>query len=306
MTSSNARGDGACRSRTFAATFVLLVAGAALATVLLAPPLALGVSRLGFHFPFSRIFDRAAMAALVWGLLWQRRRLKLAARLERGFASPRANLTRALRGLGLGLLGVAMLWALAATQNLIVRADLRAMLTHAPSALATGVAVGVIEEGFFRALLLDGLQEGLGAPSALIASAAVYAAAHLVRSRSRFELNRLDMGAGLRNLAYGLGTLLRAQALAGFVGLSLLGLVLGLAFQRTGTVYFSLGLHAALVFGLKSWRYLVVAPGDSAGWVVGYGWPPLVSGVTAWGLLLAILLAIGPLSGGTPRRHQSS
>ena len=293
------------RAKTFTATLVSLVAAAVLVSVLVTPAAAVVVSRLGFHFPFSRIFDRVAMAAIGAALLWQRRRLKLGARLERGFARPRLNFAKMLRGLIAGIAGVAMLWLLAALQSPPKMVGLRGLVLHAPAALATGLAVGVIEEGFFRAFLLDGLQQEFGATPALVASAAVYAAAHLVRPQARAQISRLDMGAGLRNLEGALRGLMALRALAGFIGLFLLGLVLGLAFQRTRTAYFSTGFHAGLVFAAKSWRYAASAPENVARWIGGYGWPPLVSGAAAWIMLTAVLLLLGPLSG-TPRRRQSS
>src|SRR5579864_675364 len=50
------------------------------------------------------------------------------------------------------------------------------------------LAIAVIEEGFFRAFLLDGMAQDFGRRAGLAASSAVYAAAHLVRSPAHFEV----------------------------------------------------------------------------------------------------------------------
>jgi membrane protease YdiL (CAAX protease family) len=47
-----------------------------------------------------------------------------------------------------------------------------------------------------------------------------------------------------------------AMLVPGFLSLTLAGGMLGLAFQRTGTLYFSFGLHAGWIFWLKC--YVVV------------------------------------------------
>lgn len=79
------------------------------------------------------------------------------------------------------------------------------------------------------------------------------------------------------------------------IGLFVIGLLLGAAFVLTGTVYFSIGIHAALVMGLKSWPALA----DRAalpGWLFGGGRFPLVSGAAAWAIAIALLAMIRPLT----------
>jgi len=79
------------------------------------------------------------------------------------------------------------------------------------------------------------------------------------------------------------------------IGLFLIGLLLGAAFVLTGTVYFSIGIHAGLVMGLKSWPAIA----DRAalpGWLFGYGRFPLVSGAAAWVIAIAMLAMIRPLT----------
>ena len=39
----------------------------------------------------------------------------------------------------------------------------------------------------------------------------------------------------------------------GFFSLTLAGILLGLAYQRTGNLYFSIGLHAGWIFWLKTY-----------------------------------------------------
>jgi hypothetical protein len=73
----------------------------------------------------------------------------------------------------------------------------------------------------------------------------------------------------------------------GFFNLTLVGILLGLAYQRTGNLYFSVGLHAGWIFWLKTYGAFTT---DSAGekiWFWGSG--KMIDGWLAFFVLLATL-----------------
>jgi hypothetical protein len=75
----------------------------------------------------------------------------------------------------------------------------------------------------------------------------------------------------------------------GFFTLLIAGWMLGLGYQRTGTLYFSIGLHAGWIFWLKSYNVLTApAPGANV-WI--WGTSKLIDG---W-LALVVLAAAGAL-----------
>src|SRR6266404_5519324 len=203
-------------------------------------------------------------------MLWARQ-LGIARLLRRGFARPLDNLGAMLRGLLVATGVIAILLVLGAVFG--GRDELRAgeALAHVPKYVAGAILIALIEEGFFRAFMLGGMDEDFGRIGALVISAGVYALAHLVRSPAR--------------------------ALPALVGLFLLGLVLGEAFLVTGNVYFSAGMHAGLVIGGKLWPYSD-APGVAPPhWIVGYGRPALISGAAAWVMALVMLVLVPRLTG---------
>ena len=160
--------------------------------------------------------------------------------------------------------------------------------------LVPALTIAVIEEGFFRAFLLSGMADDFGTSTALIASSAVYAAAHLVRSPKRFEVTAYQPMVGMHNLAASLSHLGHPrEAAPGLIGLFLLGLLLGVGFLQTRRVYFSIGLHASLVMGAKTFRKLAPGAQSAPGWLTGYGSPPLISGIAAW-VITIVLLDGGP------------
>jgi len=273
-------------------TIALLLAAAAAA--LIAPFAAFALAAAGYRFPFPRIFDRTVMVTMaVMMTLWARQ-LGVVRLLRRGFARPLDNLGAALRGLLIAAAVIAILIALGFAFGGRDTMTASKALARAPKYVAGAILIAIIEEGFFRAFMLGGMIEDFGRTAALLISAAVYALAHLVRSPARFYLTGFNATAGLHNLYASLAQLAHpAAALPALLGLFLLGLVLGEAFLVTGKVYFSAGLHAGLVIGVKLWPFSDAPRVALPHWIAGNGRPALISGAAAW-LMALVLLALVP------------
>lgn len=277
---------------------------ATLAAALIAPFVAPAVAWSGFHFPFPRIFDRVVMVTLALAIWWESKELGLIRRLQAGFAKPLAGMPAAFYGVATGAAAMALLWVLAWLMALpSAQGQVLPLLIAFALNLIPALTIAVIEEGFFRAFLLDGMAEDFGPRIGLVGSSAIYAAAHLVRSPARFELSTFHPLAGLQNLVASLGQLGHPMVAApGLLGLFLLGLLLGKAFVKTGRVYFSIGLHAILIVGAKTWRKFAPGAQSAPGWLSGYGRPPLISGAAAWLITLGLLIVMRRLT----RRHRLS
>ena len=271
---------------------------AAAAAALVAPFAATALAVAGCRFPFPRIFDRTVMLTLAAMLIVWGRQLGVVRLLRRGFARPLDNLGKVLRGLLVAAAVIAILLALGAAFGGPVEMRAGAALARLPKYVAGAILIALIEEGFFRAFMLGGMIEDFGRIGALVASAAIYALAHLVRSPARFYLSGFNAAAGFHNLYASLAQLAHpAGALPALVGLFLLGLVLGEAFLVTGNVYFSAGLHAGLVIGGKLWPYGDAPGGAPPHWIVGYGRPALIGGAAAWVMALVMLALVPRLTG---------
>jgi len=287
-------------SFTLRLTLALIVALVAAAVI--APWVGAIVDLLGFRFPFPRIFDRVVMVALAAVMIRSARPLKLGARLKTGFSNLSANLGRVVRGFAIAIAAIAAIWIAATVIGASGVAVSSKLWIRLPGTVAAALLIAIIEETFFRAVLLDGMRDDFGSRPALILSAAVYAFAHLVRAPARFQLHGIHPLAGFGVLAASFGQFSDpAAVIPPLIGLFLLGLVLGEAFLLTGTVYFSLGMHAGFVVGAKSWRYVTAAGGSLPIWLVGRTRPPLIGGAGAWIIALALLLLIKPIVGKTAR-----
>jgi membrane protease YdiL (CAAX protease family) len=261
---------------------------ALIGAVIIAPMVASGLATAGLHFPFPRIFDRTVMVTSFATMLLFGRRLRPLDLLHRGFSGLGIGVWYSLGGLALASAAIAVLFVLAA----IAGGGLRGSMVAAPllGYVPAAALVAVIEEGFFRAFLLAGIAGELGPFGALLTSSALFAIVHVIRSPARFYLSRFEPLAGAENLALYVDRIINPGVGPPLVGLFLLGLVLGEAFILTRRVYCSLGLHAGLVLGAKTWR--VVAVGTTPRWLVGTGPVPLVAAPAAWALSAVMLIVL--------------
>jgi len=254
---------------------------------------------MGWRYPFPRIFDRTVMATLLVAMLFVARDLNLAALLSRGFKHPWApSVARAIRGFVVAMCAIAILFALAFAVGGAGVGDHEAAAALIPKYLISAIAIAIIEEAFFRAFLLGGMMGDFGSRVALIASAAIYALAHLVRSPAKYYVSGYEPAAGLFNLAHSVDQFKDpAIAIPTLIGLFLLGLVLGEAYILTGSVYFSMGLHCGFVLGSKLWPKVILNRAAISWWIAGGGAIPLIGGAAAWVIAIAILATLGPITG---------
>ena len=281
---------------SFTLKFLLALALGLATAVIIAPFAAAGVAAAGFHFPFPRIFDRTVMVTLLVALLCFARPLRLAELLRAGFASPRANLVRLGAGLLLALVAVGTLFGIAAYIGHSI--PLHEIVMRASSAVVAAIAIGIIEEGFFRAFLLGGMERDFGGGGAVLISSAIYAMAHVVRAPPHYYLIGIHPAAGMRNLAESAIRLTHpGAAFPELLGLFLLGVVLGEAFLLSRTVYFSIGMHAGFVMGAKSWPAIADSGMRVPRWLAGRRPVPLIGAPAAWAMAVALMLLLPTLMG---------
>jgi membrane protease YdiL (CAAX protease family) len=271
----------------FSLTLIAALGLALAATVIIAPFAALATAAAGFDFPFPRIFDRVITIALFSAMLLFAHRLKLLDLLREGFSNWRAGIRQGLGGLALAAAAMSVLFGLAAAAggNLRIAMIAAAVGRYLPAA----IVIAVIEEGFFRAFLLAGIQRERGSAAALLASSVIFALVHVIRSPARFYLTQFEPMAGVKVLAAYAARLSRPEVGPSLLGLFLLGLVLGEAFILTRRVYCSLGLHVGLVLGAKAWGRAV--GGIIPRWLAGPGSVPVIAAPAAW-VISALMLLI--------------
>jgi uncharacterized protein len=282
---------------SFTLRLTIVIVASVVGATIIAPIAAMFVAAMGFHFPFPRIFDRTVMVIVAIAILAQWRELRVLPLLRSGFDRPIRNLPRATRGFLIAMAAIATLVYVAVFLGAHASETSGGLWQAIPKYLLAAVIIAIIEEGFFRAFLMVGMEGDFGKTPALLLSSAIYAVAHLVRAPAKFYVTGFHPLAGFETLGMSLAHAANFGAtLPTFVGLFLLGIVLGEAFLETGTAYFPIGLHAGFVLGSKLWPRMTSAGVTLPGWLRGYGSQPLISGVAAWLLALALLVLIRPLT----------
>ncbi|MBI3999442.1 MAG: CPBP family intramembrane metalloprotease [Candidatus Omnitrophica bacterium] len=116
-----------------------------------------------------------------------------------------------------------------------------------------GLAVGVIEEFFFRGFIYTQLQKKISVWLAVVLANAFYALCHFFDNGQIFIPQNPTMYDAIRLLFGYLEPLARRpfDILPEFAGLFLFGVLLNLAFIRTGSLFLSIGLHTGAVFLIK-------------------------------------------------------
>ena len=136
--------------------------------------------------------------------------------------------------------------------------------------LAGALLVGIIEEGLFRGMLFGALRRGVGFWGGAVIASVIYSAVHFAKPRppvgavyghwySGVDLiphmfNTVDMGPHFFPLAF---------------TLFLLGVVLCACYQRYGSLYVSIGLHAGLVWLMRIGGYFFERNEDRLPWLFG-------------------------------------
>lgn len=240
--------------------------------------------------PFNRYVDRSLLILALAGLWPLLRALGITSWRETGLVRPQGQWKKLLGGLLLGFVSLAIVAgiAIACGSRTFIR-------THTPhevvaiifNAIGTAVIVAVMEEILFRGGIFGGLRKLFHWPLALVVSSLIYALVHFLR-RADFS-GAVAWHSGLGLLLRMMGGFVDFHALVpGFFNLTLVGVLLALAYQRTGNLYFSIGLHAGWIFWLKTYGAFTATPPHAATWF--WGTSKMIDGWLAFLVLVAVLI----------------
>ena len=223
--------------------------------------------------PFHRFVDRSFLILALAGLWPLLRAFGATSLREVGLALPYGQFKKFSGGLLLGFFSLAIVAGMAVgfgdrvfVQNLTPHKIVGTIF----GAIATAAIVATLEEILFRGGIFGGLRRMIYWPIALIISSMIYALVHFLQ---RAEITgAIIWNSGLILLPRMLRGFADFRALVpGFFNLTLAGVLLGLAYQRTGNLYFSIGLHAGWIFWLKTYGAFTADAPRAAIWFWGSG-----------------------------------
>ena len=199
--------------------------------------------------PFHRYLDRSFLIAALVGIWPLMRALGTVSLAELGIVPPYEQMRKLFGGLSMGLISLSVV---AVLEIVTGHRPLSQTLTAAHlvkvfiSALLTAVAIGTLEEVLFRGAIFGWLRHVLQWPVALVISSMIFAVFHF--------LARADIPGPV---TWDSGFILLPRLfdfhgfIPGFLSLTLIGAILAYAYQATGNLYFSVGLHIGWIMVLK-------------------------------------------------------
>jgi hypothetical protein len=239
--------------------------------------------------PFRRFVDRSLLLIALGGLWPLMRSLGATSWREAGLVPPHGQWKKFSGGLLLGFASLAVVAGIALGSG--HRTFVQGLTAHKIvgtlfNAIAAAASVATLEEILFRGGIFGGLRRMFYWPLALMASSLVYALVHFLQ-RTEWT-GAVAWNSGLIMLPRMLGGFADFYTLVpGFFSLALAGILLGLAYQRTGNLYCSIGLHAGWIFWLKAYGAFTASPTHTAIWFWGTG--KMVDGWLALWVLLFTL-----------------
>jgi membrane protease YdiL (CAAX protease family) len=282
--------------------FLLALVGSLLVAAALTYPLFILLHPLMPVWRFDKIATRLFQLLALGAVLLLVRRLKLDTRADWGYGAPGARWRRdCLIGFLAGI--ASMLPVTLATLALGIRSvlpeiDFSMVLRAALAGLGSGLAVGFLEETFFRGLMQGAVRRDVRrAWVAILPVSLLYAALHFL-ARAPIAAEDVTWHSGL-DLLVGVAAEFRAPSgiLDAFLSLTAVGLLLGLLTAARGHIGAAVGLHAGWVATMRFTIGLTALHRDSPlGWLVSRS-----DGYTGW-LVLAWTLLILALAAGFKRR----
>lgn len=273
------------------ARLVALVVALVAVTTVASPLVATGLHAAGFRFGFTRVYDRVFEIVLVVALALGWRWLDLGG--PRAWGLDGRGWWRALAiGVAIGAAGLAVGLVVAWTGGgvlVALRFDPLKTVGKAVLGFLAALVVGGGEEVLFRGILLRRFVRDLGTPGGVVATTSVYAIVHALRGGGGIET--IGPLAGWTRTASLFAPLASPAVWPGVGGLFLFGLVLARVRLATGSLWPSIGIHAAWVGVFRVGRLFFDVRRRPV-WLVGPGWPPLVGGVAGVVAVVATALLV--------------
>jgi len=134
--------------------------------------------------------------------------------------------------------------------------DFNFYLSRVPKVLLGALLAAVIEETFFRGLLLRGMLRQNRPLFSIVAVSLFYAAVHFIAPVKSWEYPGYSLLVGFDYLGALSLQMFSLEILSPFIGLFLVGLTLGMTMCLTQNIYLCIGLHAGWICVVKGVFYL--------------------------------------------------
>lgn len=136
------------------------------------------------------------------------------------------------------------------------------------AALGSACVVSVLEETLFRGGIFGLFRRSLSGRGALWATSALFALVHFIKPNPNVRVPEVHWLSGFELLPHSFHQFGQPVLfLGGFLTLLVFGWVLGVAVERTGSLWMSIGIHGGLVFVKLSFERIMQNKGVCLPWV---------------------------------------
>jgi uncharacterized protein len=236
--------------------------------------------------PFHRYVNRCFMVIAILGL-WPLAKVARMSLADTGWSGSDDRWRMLRTGLLVGFISLAIPAAICVVlpgRSFSWPENGALIVKHFVNAIAAAVLVSVLEESVFRGVVFGALKRNVPLVAAVGISSFIYALVHFFeRTRHDGDVLWSSGLALLPKMLRGFGAW--EQIVPGFFALSIAGIILALAVKTTGSLYFSIGLHAGWIFWLKTYKFFTRPMDESHAWFWGTG--KLIDGWVAFAVLLA-------------------
>jgi membrane protease YdiL (CAAX protease family) len=243
--------------------------------------------------PFDRFVNRSLILLALVGLPVFLKALRIPSVSALGLRSKRGDWAAALHGLIWGFAALTLTAALAiscgARKWNLSQHSIYDISHHVRNTAFVALLVATIEEILFRGALFGALRRKYRFWSAAVISSAFYAIVHFFEQPS--SAGPVEWFSGFVTLGQMFRGFTQWHSLfPGFLNLTLIGVILAMGFERTGSLLFSIGLHAGLIFWVKSVGFATNATVNGNAWM--WGTEKLVDGWASGVILIAMLIVL--------------
>jgi membrane protease YdiL (CAAX protease family) len=244
--------------------------------------------------PFHRYLNRCFLGIAVIGLWPFLRALGMQSWAMLGLQKETRQWRLCVSGVlaGIGTLAlVAILTVLAGACRLEFNHTATDYGMHLLNACLAALVVSILEELLFRGALFGALRRAHGWKIALVASSLVFGLVHFL-GRGELRGGAVEWNAGLVLLPEIMrGFAAFDRMIPAFLNLAVVGAILAFAYQRTGSLYFSIGVHGGWILAVKSYEFMTIAAPGANAWF--WGTSKLIDGWMALaGLAVALVLIV--------------
>jgi uncharacterized protein len=241
---------------------------------------------------FPRYVNRSLLVLALIGLWPLVRNLGFHSLPEVGIVRPRGQWKKLGAGFVLGFVSLAIVAGISFAfhaRHLNERSTGSEIFRRLLGAAATAIVIAILEEILFRGAIFGALRKVFHWIVALVLSSMIYAILHYLEgAKSPGAVTWLSGLEVLPNMLRNLGNV--HAVIPGFFNLTLVGMLLAWAYQRTGNLYFSVGLHAGWIFWVKAYGIVSTMPPTADKWLWGSGRMAIVNGWVALPILFGTLL----------------